>query len=208
MDLLENNIFFSSNKWECQKYVQEYPWLTTRRPDITNDFFLAATMLTQLFLRAQSLGELSRLKASLHGQGVPLLQYADDMLVMVAISDKEAQMVKKLLIWFEAASYLKVNPKKFVLYEINRLECGYNTQSLVGHRRSSFHDHYLAIPLGAKAKSVAVWEPLIERIRGILTLWKRSYLSKGEKSMPYKVYGCQSASVFNVRPLYAYNNDL
>ena len=38
---------------------------------------------------------------------------------------------------------------------------------------------YLGLPLGAKFKSKAIWNPIIEKIERRLAGWKRIYFSKG-----------------------------
>lgn len=42
-----------------------------------------------------------------------------------------------------------------------------------------FLDVYLGLPLGSKHKTLSVWEPLIDKVRKRLALWKRRYLAKG-----------------------------
>lgn len=47
-----------------------------------------------------------------------------------------------------------------------------------GYCGGSFSYLYLCMPLGASSNNTKVWEPLLERIRGRLELWKRRYLLK------------------------------
>lgn len=49
----------------------------------------------------------------------------------------------------------------------------------------SFPDTYLGMPLGAKFKLEGVWQPLIERVREWLALWKRRHLTRGGRLIEY-----------------------
>lgn len=40
---------------------------------------------------------------------------------------------------------------------------------------------YLGLPIGAKARSKAVWDPIMENFERKLSMWKRNYLSLGER---------------------------
>lgn len=48
-----------------------------------------------------------------------------------------------------------------------------------GCKRGGFPDLYLGLPLGAKIRRVAVWEPLLRKFRKRLALWRERYLRKG-----------------------------
>lgn len=111
--------------------------------------------------------------------GYPILQFAYDTLAFTNGNLSEARVVKNTLLWFEACSGLKVNTTKTVLYEVNKVEELDSVLNLWNCKQGSFPDVYLGLPLGAKYICVAVWDPLIERFRCRLVLWKRCYLSKG-----------------------------
>lgn len=48
-----------------------------------------------------------------------------------------------------------------------------------GRKLGSLPETYLGMPLGASFKEKGVWNPLIDKLRGRLALWKRKYLTKG-----------------------------
>lgn len=75
-------------------------------------------MLTQIVLKAQSVGFLNGFKVSPQGLGFPILQYPDDTLILTN-GDLHDKVVKNTFIWFEACSGLKVNTSKSVLYQVN-----------------------------------------------------------------------------------------
>lgn len=143
-------------------------------------FVLAAEVLTQMFLRAQEVGALDGFQVSNLGVGYPILQFADDTLVFTNGNLLEARVVKNTLLWFEACSGLKVNTTRTMLYEVNKVRELDGVLNLWNCKQGSFPDVYLGLPLGAKSRCVAVWDPLTERFRCRLALWKRRYLSKGE----------------------------
>ena len=49
----------------------------------------------------------------------------------------------------------------------------------LGCKQSSLPMKYFGLPLGAKWKDRAVWNPIIEKVERRLAGWKRLYLSKG-----------------------------
>lgn len=136
-------------------------------------------VLTQFFLKAQADGELHGFKMGRRSNGIPILQFADDTMVMVDGTLKEASLVRDLLFLFEAFSGLKVNTNKSVLFEVNKVSHWDEILKLWDCRSGAFLDSYLGMPLGAKSRSISIWEPLVERFRRRLAVWKRTYLSKG-----------------------------
>ena len=53
--------------------------------------------------------------------------------------------------------------------------------AILGCRQSSLPMTYLGLPLGAKFKDRAIWNPILEKMERRLASWKRLYLSKGGK---------------------------
>ena len=49
----------------------------------------------------------------------------------------------------------------------------------LGCRMGSLPTVYLGLPLGAHHKAISMWDGVEERMRRILALWKRQYISKG-----------------------------
>uniref|UniRef100_A0A2N9GXK7 Reverse transcriptase domain-containing protein n=1 Tax=Fagus sylvatica TaxID=28930 RepID=A0A2N9GXK7_FAGSY len=52
---------------------------------------------------------------------------------------------------------------------------------ILGCKQSGLPMHYLGLPLGAKFKETAIWNPVLERVEKRLASWKRLYLSKGAR---------------------------
>lgn len=74
-----------------------------------------------VFLKAQNLGELHGFGVSNNSEGIPLLLYVDDMMVVMDGFYEEASTIKEPLIWFNLYLGLKVIMKKLVVFEINLL---------------------------------------------------------------------------------------
>lgn len=79
----------------------------------------------------------------------------------------------------EASSGLKVNTDKTILYKVNLVEEWDSILGVWRCKQGSFPDTYLGLPLVAKYSCVSIWDPLLERMRCRIALWKRRYLSKG-----------------------------
>ena len=50
---------------------------------------------------------------------------------------------------------------------------------MLGSKIDSFPLNYLGLPLGAKFKETAIWDPVIRRFEKRLSGWKAAYLSEG-----------------------------
>ena len=81
--------------------------------------------------------------------------------------------------WFEALSGLKINLGKSEIFPIGGRE---NVEALMvelGCIAGTLPTTYLGLLLGALHKSVGIWDPIEERFRRRLAIWKRQYISKG-----------------------------
>ncbi|GMI95175.1 hypothetical protein like AT4G29090 [Hibiscus trionum] len=65
----------------------------------------------------------------------------------------------------------------------------------IGCQRGSFPSEYLGLPLGAKRNSVALWDPVIEKVQGKLSGWKSGTLSTAGRLILVK-------SVLSALPIY------
>lgn len=79
-------------------------------------FVLAAEVLTQMTLKAQSVGLHNGFRVNPLGAGFPILQFANDTLFLASGDLKEVKIVRNILIWFKACTGLKVNTSKSVLF--------------------------------------------------------------------------------------------
>ena len=82
---------------------------------------------------------------------------------------------------FEALTGLTVNMAKSKMVpsgEVNGLSA---LADLLYCPIGSLLLHYLGLPLGASDKSLAIWNPIIEKIEHRLAGWQKMYLSKGDR---------------------------
>lgn len=84
-------------------------------------FVLAVELLTWILVKDQNIGEIHGFKVTHIGLEVPLLQFTDDMLLYLNGSKKEVAKVKDIFKWFELYTGLKINTRKFILYQVSTL---------------------------------------------------------------------------------------
>ena len=83
--------------------------------------------------------------------------------------------------WFEIILGLKINLE---ISELIPIGVGSNMEDLIGVlgcKVGVFPTINLSLPLGGPYKSFRVWEGVEERFQRRLAMWKRQYLSKGER---------------------------
>ena len=106
---------------------------------------------------------------------VTYLLFVDDTLVMC-----DADIDKMLILsWFEIISGLKINLDKSDLFPVGVSPNFEMLVDMLGCKQGSLPMKYLDLPLSAKWKDRAVWNPIIEKVERRLAGWKRLYLSKG-----------------------------
>ncbi|KAL6314020.1 hypothetical protein AAG906_011754 [Vitis piasezkii] len=84
-----------------------------------------------------------------------------------------------ILLWFEAASGLRINLDKSEIIPVGEVEEIEVMAVELGCRVGSLPSHYLGLPLGAPHKASSVWDGVEEKVRRRLARWKRQYISKG-----------------------------
>lgn len=82
-------------------------------------FVLAIEILTQMFLKVEEGEFFNGFQVSELSDRFPILQFADDTLLMLGGSLKKAKVVRNILVWFEACSGLRVNTNKIIIYQVN-----------------------------------------------------------------------------------------
>ena len=84
-----------------------------------------------------------------------------------------------ILIWFEVISGLKINLGKLELVPVGMVDNLDLLLIVLGCKQGTLPMKYLGLPLGAKLKDKAIWNPILEKIEQRLAEWKCLYLSKG-----------------------------
>ncbi|RVW62551.1 putative ribonuclease H protein [Vitis vinifera] len=148
-------------------------------------FVIAMEVFSAFLQRAVEGGYLSgcRVKGrSEEGALISHLLFADDTLVFCKPSQDHLTHLSWLLMWFEAASGLRINLDKSELIPVGRVENMDDLAWEFGCKVGSFPSTYLGMPLGASFKSTSVWDGVEDRFRKRLGMWKRQYLSKGGRA--------------------------
>ena len=107
------------------------------------------------------------------------LLFVDDTLVMCDVDIDQMLFLRLILSWFEIVSGLKINLDKSELVPVGVVPNFEMLVDALGCKQGSLPMKYLGLPLGAKWKDRAVWNPIIEKVERRLARWKRLYLSKG-----------------------------
>lgn len=127
-------------------------------------FVLAADLLQSCLNNARSSGLLSLPIPMFYSQDFPILQYADDTLIIMEGCPTQLNHLKSILQDFATSTGLKVNYTKSMMVPINISEerCHILRQSfgcLIGHLAFT----YLGLPLGLTKPKVEEFLPLVSR---------------------------------------------
>ena len=109
------------------------------------------------------------------------LLYADDTILFCGVNQEQMRYLCWLLMWFEAISGLRINLNKSEIIPAGRITDADVLALELGCKVGTLPSSYLGLPLGTPHNSIAVWDGIKERFRKRLTLWKRQYISKGER---------------------------
>ena len=107
------------------------------------------------------------------------LLFADDTIIFCDNDCEQMVNLRCVLPWFEAVSGLRVNLAKSSLLPVGELDNIQLLAGVLGCSIDSFPSTYLGLPLGARFKEKAIWDPIIGRFEKRLSGWKARYLSKG-----------------------------
>jgi len=108
----------------------------------------------------------------------PVLQYADDTLILLRGEVEQVQKLKSLLDQFVAASGLLINYHKSTAVPMNMAdEAARLCTSLLGCRLESFPQVYLGLPLSNEKLRLAAFDPYIARADRYLASWQASLLN-------------------------------
>ncbi|CAN0838702.1 LINE-1 retrotransposable element ORF2 protein [Linum grandiflorum] len=113
-----------------------------------------------------------------HGEVTHLL-YADDSILFCDASIHQVRSIMAALIVFQTITGLKVNLHKSSIAVVGQVDDPQGFADALGCRLESFPSTYLGLPLGARAANVALWNPMIARVRDRLDTWRARHLSFG-----------------------------
>jgi hypothetical protein len=114
------------------------------------------------------------------GTVISHLQYADGTLCIGEASVENLWTLKALLRGFEMVSGLKVNFYKSCLIGVNVSPDFLRMAStFLNSKVGSIPFMYLGLPVGANARKLSTWEPVLKQISAKLNSWGNKYISLG-----------------------------
>jgi len=113
------------------------------------------------------------------GVSISHLQYADDTLVFCDAESEQLKHSRVIFILFEAISGLHINWGKSFIYPVNEVPQISLLANILGGKIGELPTTYLGMPLGAKSKSLSIWNSVVEKCERKLVNWKSQYLSSG-----------------------------
>ncbi|CAN1815396.1 Putative ribonuclease H protein At1g65750 [Linum perenne] len=134
--------------------------------------------ILQVLTSAGRLSGFKKNKAEGRG-GVSHILFADDALIFCDASVEDLSFILAALVCFECITGLKVNLHKSSLFAIGDVPNAVQLAALIGCRLDSFPTTYLGLPLGARANSKDIWEPVITNLEKKVSSWNSKFLSLG-----------------------------
>ena len=114
------------------------------------------------------------------GGTITHFQFADDTILFSSTKPTEILTLRRILRCFQLVSGLKINISKSMRVGIG---CPDETMQALAiklnYRYGKLPFIYLGLPIGAKARSKTLWDPVIEKCKKNLSFWKKRYLSIG-----------------------------
>ena len=127
-------------------------------------FVLVANLHQSALNQAKDNGRLTLPLSLNHSQDFPILQYADDTLIIMEAKDDQLAALKDIQNLFSLSTGLKVNLSKSMLVPINmEPESSLSLDQSFGCTLGSLPFAYLGLPLSLRKPKVADFWPLISR---------------------------------------------
>jgi hypothetical protein len=134
-------------------------------------FVLAAELLQVVLNKASNIGLLQRPLDLLHTSDFPVIQYADDTILVMRALQREIFCLKALLHTYSESIGLKVNFSKSLLLPINISEDKANQLAgIFGCAVGSYPFTYLGLPMGTIKPKVEDHTPLANKIERRITV--------------------------------------
>ncbi|XP_050211903.1 uncharacterized protein LOC126662059 [Mercurialis annua] len=141
-------------------------------------FVLAAEGLKCILHKAIGMGLINGFQFSDVQDPISVLQFADDTVLFLPFDLHQLRNLTRILRCFELISGLKINFHKSSLLGINVSDAELcEASELVGCYVEKFPIKYLGLPLAIRRIPVSAWDPVIQRFKSKLSLWKGNLLS-------------------------------
>ena len=159
-------------------------------------FIVVAEGLAGLVRQALKVNLLTGLKIGRHEVEMSILQFADDTLFLCEDTLGNVLTLKAILRGFELASGLKINFHKSKLAGINVQSgsIGCYTKTL-NCKQMEVPFNYLGLEVGGNPRRKQFWDPVINKLKAKLSVWKGRFLSMAGRI-------CLINSVLTAIPLY------
>lgn len=111
---------------------------------------------------------------------IPMLQFADDTVFFGELYSQNIMTLKSILRCFEMASGLKVN-----FFKSSLTGLAINTRTLhtfadtLNCRIMEIPFMYLGLSVGANPRSLATWQPVVDKVKKRLSSWSQQMVSFG-----------------------------
>jgi hypothetical protein len=154
---------------------------------------MAANSLAKMIHLAQSNGLISGLADNLIHQGIAVLQYADDTILLIQDVPQQAVNLKLMLYLFESMYGLKINFEKsevLMILEDDTKQKFY--AELFNCQRGSWPIKYLGTPVCARRTSVSEMRFLGEKTKKKMSGWIGNSMSIGGRLV--KIDACLSST--------------
>ena len=143
-------------------------------------FNMVAEALNILFQRAIEAELIRGVSLGQNTIRISHLQFADDAIIFCQNDRNEVVTIKRILRCFELISGLKINFSKSVIAGVNIPVAEINEiAGILKCKAGDFPLTYLGLPLGANPRRIKTWNPIVDRFKKKLALWKRNHISIG-----------------------------
>lgn len=113
---------------------------------------------------------------------VLLLQFTDDTVLFLRDNVAIVFTLKAILRYFELASDLKVNCYKSSLVGVHvEQRKVFSIAKILNCTTMTIPFVYSRLSVGENARKIGTWQPVIDKMRRILTPWRRKHLSFGRR---------------------------
>jgi hypothetical protein len=140
-------------------------------------FNIMVDMLKVFISRVKLDGQFEGVVPHLVGEGLSILQYADDTKLFLVHDMDKARNIKLLLFAFNQVSSLKINFHKSELFCFRTAQDNLDLYTkLFGCKDGNFPINYLGIPIHFRRLRNCDWVKVEERFEKRLSGWKRKHL--------------------------------
>ncbi|CAN6226415.1 unnamed protein product [Urochloa humidicola] len=169
----------SSSKMAVLVNGSPRPWFTCGRGLRQGDplspylFLLVADVLQQMIKNTPGIRHLAA-----DDVACPVLQYADDTLIVVRAKERDLLLLKAVLDKFSAATGLRINYDKSTIVPMHTTPEEVEVlQGVLGCQTDTFPQTYLGLPLSCDKLRLTTFAPLIAKVDRYLSGWKASLLN-------------------------------